>query len=387
VIKTMIALVSDQRMQNVIPILQIGASYKELVLVLSKERRTGKPLPQYRRSADDLKAVLENCLEVRTCDELVDPYDIDAVTNVVGSLLENGNQNNVVVNISGGTKPMAIGALRAAQAAGATCLYTNTEDSEILWLSPNGSTRSEPIRVVGLDVPLYIRAYGEKVSSSSKVADLDAVHKTWAEMIGYNHRAIYQKVVVPVTSAIKKAYREESGFPVTCKAKPTRRQQVSIEQLAQKGLWQWSPSSDQIALTDRLAASFLRGTWVEVYVAMQMQCCDLFDDVRLNVKLDGVEGEIDVAAVSNGKLVLIECKSNVQRSQQLSKLDSLRRRLGGPYAQAYYARASEAYARKIREQCSKFRLNGVFFGAQLGGIGKEIGKNVGALAKQQESTT
>jgi hypothetical protein len=381
--RTMIALVSDQRMQNVIPILQQGVSYEGLVLVLSKERRTGKPLPRYLKSADDLKAVLEQRLKVSTCDECVDPYDIEAVTATIGSLVRNIGSGNVVVNISGGTKPMAIGAMRGAQAEEAVCLYTNTEDGEILWLFPDGSTKADPIRVVGLDVPLYIRAYGEEVASSRKVTDVDAVHRTWAEMIGDNHGATYQKVILPVTSAIKKAYKERSGFPVFCRVRPTQRQQEIIDQLAQKGLWEWDRSEGQIVVTHKLAARFLHGTWVEVYVATQMQRSGLFDDIRLNVELVGVDGEIDVAAVSNGKLVLIECKSNVRRSQQLSKLDSFRRRLGGPYAQAYYARASEAYATQIQKQCQKFRLNGVLFGAQLHDIAGEIGNNIGALLKRQ----
>lgn len=379
--RAMIALVSDQRMQNVIPILQDGASYGELVLVLSKERRSGKPLPRYLGSADDLRAVLDRRLRVSLCDECVDPYSIESGTTVVGSLVEGLGKDDVVVNISGGTKPMAIGALRGAQTKGAVCLYTNTEDGEILWLFPDGSISSEPIRVVGLDVPVYIRAYGEEVASSHKVADLDADQRTWAEVLGDNHKLIYQKAVVPITSAIKKARKEGSGFPVICQVRPARRGREIINRLAQEGLWEWNQSLDQVAITSKLAASFLHGAWVEVYVAMQMQHSGLFDDVRLNVELAGVDGEIDVAAVSNGKLVLIECKSNVQRTQQLAKLAFFRRRLGGPYAQAYYARASEAYATQIRGQCQKIRLNGVFFGAQLRDIGRAIGKNMGILPK------
>jgi len=379
--RMMIALVSDQRMQNVIPILQAGARYDELTLVLSKDRRTGKPLDRYVHSAGDLKAVLEGNLKVNTCQEWVDPYNIEVVMAVVGSCIQDSGHDDQVVNISGGTKPMAIGALRAAQAAQVPSLYTNTEDNEILWLFPDGSTSSEPIQVVGLDVPLYIRAYGERVTESKTVADLDAACQTWAEIIGSNHKVIYQQVVVPIMSAIKEAHREKSGLPIVCSVRPTHRQLGIIEQLAQEGLWEWDQGSGQITVAEELAIECLNGFWVEHYVAMKMQYSGLFDDVRLNVKLDGVDGEIDVAAVSNGKLVLVECKSNVQRSEQLSKLDSFRRRLGGPFAQAYYGRASEAYAAQIQAQARKFGLNGVVFGAQIRDIGEVIGKNLGTLPK------
>lgn len=373
----MIALISDQRMQNVIPILQDGAAYGELVLVLSKERSTGMPHHKYRKATDDLIAVLGSRLKVNPSDKFVDPYNIEDVARAVSSLIpQNTGADNIVVNISGGTKPMAIGALRAAHKAGVACLYTNTEDGEILWLFPDGLTKSDPIQVQGLDVPLYIRAYGEEVISSRKVEELNEIQKASAQVIGEQHTVIYQKVIVPVTSAIKGARKNGSGFPITCKVTPTRRQRQNIEQLARNGLWEWHQDTEEIVVTQKSNADFLNGGWVEVYVAMQLQQTNLFDDVRLNIELKGVEGEIDVAAVSNGKLVLFECKSNVQQSQQLSKLDSFRRRLGGPYAQAYYARASAAYASRIREQCRKFRLNGVFFGPELRSIGEQIGQRL-----------
>jgi len=123
----MIALVSDQRMQNIIPIFQKGASYNDLTLILSKERRTGKPHPKYEKAANDLKAVLGSRLRVSSSNGLVDPYNIEAIAAKISSLVEKYNgRNEVVINISGGTKPMAIGALQAAQKMGATCLYTNT---------------------------------------------------------------------------------------------------------------------------------------------------------------------------------------------------------------------------------------------------------------------
>lgn len=377
--KTMIALVSDQRMQNVIPLHQVNAQYNGLVLVMSKERRTGKPFPKYEKAANDLIAVLGSKLQVKVSDKFVDPYNIEAMTSTISALV-NKYGNQTVVNISGGTKPMAISALRAAQAAGVACLYTNTEDNEILWLSPDGSITSEPIQVANLDVPLYIRAYGERVIKSKKVTDLSEIHKMWANILGVQHKNIYQPIINKVTSAIKQEYQDKTGYPVICQVKSTHRQAEIIEQLANKWLWLWDQNLKQITLTDKQTANFLNGGWIEILVAIRMQQSGLFDDVLLNIELDGIDGEIDVAAVSNGKLVLVECKSNVKQAIQLNKLDSFRRRLGGPYAQAYYARASEANANQIRQQCQKIHLDGVFFGTELYTIGEKIGEKMRCIS-------
>jgi Holliday junction resolvase-like predicted endonuclease len=372
----MIALVSDQRMQNVFPILQAGAHYDELILVLSKERRTGQPLPRFLQAADDLTEALHSRVKVSLCTDCIDPFNIEETATAISALIQQaGGQTDVLVNISGGTKPMAIGALRAAQAASVTSLYTDTEDNELIRLFANGSIETEQIQVEDLKVPIYIRAYGETIVTAQETKKLSTTQMLWAKTIGEHYEAIYQQVIVPVTSAIKIA---KGIYPVICTLSPTRRQQSIIEQLAQQGLWEWHAGigSGQIFITGGPTAHFLNGGWVEILAAIKLQASGFFDDVLLNVTLKGVEGEIDVAAVSNGRLVLIECKSNVQRTEQLSKLDNFRRRLGGPFAQAYYARASDAYQSQILQQCQKLRLDGVFFGAQLREIGVKIGEKI-----------
>jgi len=373
--KDMISLVSDQRMQNVIPVLQDMAVWNRIFLVLSKDRRTQQPHPRFKQSAQDLKAVLET--DKRTViisDEYIDPYSIGSTDKVVTALIQQlGADNTVMVNISGGTKPMAIGALRAAQSAGVPSLYTNTEDNEILWLAPDGSIRSEEIKVLGLDVALYIRAYGAEIASALRVDDLPKDRRFWAEFIGDNHRMLYKRIIVQVDRAITEAHRAKTGFPVRCRVSPTRNQLPLIQRLTDAGLWTWDKNTEEIIVSDPMITQFLHGGWIEAYVASQMQNSGLFDEVLLNVTLKGMDGEIDLAAVRNGKLVLIECKSNVQRSEQLNKLDAFRRRLGGPFAKAFYARAGDEYADSIRAQCKKIQLDGVFFGEELQSIGRQIG--------------
>jgi hypothetical protein len=376
-IQIMVALVSDQRMQNIIPIFQRGAKYKELILVSSRERKTGKPNARYEKAAKDLSAVLSPRLKVNLSNDYVDPYDIEDAARAIRYQLKKYDGNHeVVVNISGGTKPMAIGAIRATHELGEVCLYTDTEDEELLTLPPCGPVMREPIRVSGLNVESYFRAYGEVVTESKKVEDLPKKTREWAKMIGDQHTIIYPKIIVRLMKAVKEAIDNGQSFPIACKANSTRRQREVISQLAQLGLWIYHQETDEITITDRESASFLDGFWVEAYVGMKIQQSGCFDDVELNLKLEGWDGEIDVAAISNGKLVLIECKSNFQQSQQLGKLTSLRERIGGPFAQAYYARASESHADQIKKQCRKYHLNGEFFGAQLSSIGEMIGKNI-----------
>ena len=379
--RTMIALVSDQRMQNVFPVIQQGAKYDELILVLSKDRRTGKPLGRFVKSAEDLKAVLYGYVDqIKIHDTYVDPYDIEAVRSVIFSLINSLSEprQNMVLNISGGTKPMAIGAFQAAQSAGIKCVYTDTEDGELIWISPDGTIDKEPIRVF-LDVPTYIRAYGETVEKSRTPEQLVPQRVRWSLLLMDHYKVLYKQIIHKLLLRFKRE-TEESGKPVLpfrYEISPTRRQREAIRILVQEGLWDWDESGNQIVVSDMERIKFLDGGWVEMFVAHQLHKSNYFDDVKMNLTLKGVEGEIDVAAVSNGRLVLIECKSNVRRSVQLNMLDAFRKRLGGPYANAYYARASDAYKSQIEKQVRKIRLNGVFFGAELRNVAQKIAQEMG----------
>lgn len=210
--------------------------------------------------------------------------------------------------------------------------------------------------------------------------DIAPQQMKWADLIGDNHQVIYSSVVNAVCDQMKRQAREKSlTWPLELSlASLTRRQRCLVQQLQEAGLWEWDEGQSLLRVPDLLSGSFLNGNWVEVYVARRLQETTLFDDVCLNVELEGVAGEIDVAAVANGKLVLIECKSNVQQTEQLGKLVANQTLLGGPFAQAYYARASKAGSRQIRTQVLAKGLNGAFFGDELKLMGIEISRSLGA---------
>jgi hypothetical protein len=79
---------------------------------------------------------------------------------------------------------------------------------------------------------------------------------------------------------------------------------------------------------------FLTGEWLELLVYRLLRRRPAgrkkgFDHVWWQVKLAGVENELDVAATGRGRLVVIECKSGDPGGQEtLNKLQALRHRLG-----------------------------------------------------------
>lgn len=362
-----IALVSDQRIQNLIPLFQQGRSYTHLVLVLSRERATGVPAERYQQAAQHIGRVAEQLgVHVEQYDCFVDPFKIeDSEETIAKCIATLGPNDEVSLNFTGGTKPMAIGALRAARGLSRRAVYVNTEDNELLWIEPDGTLRSETIRVDGLGLDQYVTAYGEAISSRTTVSQIDPDEVEWAEIIARHHSVIYRRVVQRLNQRTKQAWKDKAGYPISLSIRPTRREEAVIEQLEETGLWNWDRSRSGLSIPDPSKAGFLNGRWVEVYTAAHLDAAGCFDEVAINVTPEGIEGEIDAAVIANGRLALFECKSNVKQSQQLAKLDSFRKNLGGPYALAFYVRASSAYRRQVVSQASKWRINHVFMGADI----------------------
>lgn len=364
--QTMIALVSDQRMQNLTPLFQQGQAYSRLILVLSKERATGYPAKKFKDIAGHIAVVAKQAgVATEVYDTFVDPFRIEDSERVVTKCIETaGCESSVDVNFTGGTKLMAVGAWLAAKNQGQQAVYVDTENGELLWLYPDGTCQADPIRIRNFGIDFYIEAYGEQVCKKAYVADLDPSEIEWAQAIAKEHAVIYP-VVNRLNQQTKMAQKTKSGYPVRLAFRPTRRQKDLIERLAAIGLWEWDVTSSTLSLPNRERADFLNGRWVESYTASSLAQSGCFDEVALNITLRDIEGEIDVAVIRNGRLALFECKSNVQRSQQLAKLDSFRKNLGGSYALAFYVRASDANAKQVKRQAQKWRMNYTFLGSEL----------------------
>ncbi len=367
----MIALVSDQRMQNILPLLQQGSQYRELILVMSKERGTGKPAQRFIKATNDIADVVAHVrpnMYVSVCCHFFDPYDIDEIRALIECLIVSGEQQ-VVVNMSGGTKPMAIGALQAAQQTGIACVYTNTENNELIWIMPNAAVHTEAFNLMDLDVSAYLRAYGDRVESCTVFNDINAETVAWADTLLDHYEVLYKAVIVKVMRALSD---RSGGYPISVALAPTRRQKNIIATLAHQSLWEWNEGRSEIVVHHQRQADFICGGWVELCVACQLHRSSAFHNICLNIKLHDIDGDIDVAVISGARLILIECKSNLKETNQLNTLLGFKNKLGGPFAHAYYARAADDNKPNIMKKSNKLRLNGVFCGTELRTLAQEI---------------
>lgn len=125
--QAMIALVSEQRMQNIIPCYQEGLAFAEVHLVRSLEAET--PGNALSRAWRDTKRALENAVQVWDVPPPVDAFNVSAARAAVKAAIEQLTSKGlrVAVNFTGGTKCMSVGAFLAAMEAGCLAFYVDTD--------------------------------------------------------------------------------------------------------------------------------------------------------------------------------------------------------------------------------------------------------------------
>lgn len=362
---TMIALVSDQRMQNVIPILQADVTYGELILVTSKDRRTGETLPKYIEATEDLKAVLGSHLNVKLSAESVDPYNIEAVASTISTLINQcGGRDNLVVNMSGGTKPMAIGAYLAAQDIGVDALYVDTANEKLVWFS-KGHRREEAFDLAGrLTVPIYFQA-------NNKQIDKRRTRKS----------ALLQKAYEAARTLLPTWPECASTLEQFGKAVSQGQDRVKISDkiaaiLAQYGFVYKDGSEWVIKQQGR---SFLSGKWLEAMVHVLLEDAHEFGDVKSNLCLQGVENELDVVVTRNGQLAIIECKSGSLGGQTtLNKLQAIRTGFG-TFARSFFvtSRKESEVDNNFRNRAREYSVRQIITAESLLQIGEKIKSGMG----------
>ncbi len=200
---------------------------------------------------------------------LVDPYEIQSTRKQIQSTLDRSISagNTCVVNLSGGTKLMALAALQAARSSPpekgipepVVCLYVNTEKNQLIFLDAAGEdTGNEEIRVE-ISIQQYLEAHGLHVSDNQ----------------AFNPHGANCQAIPPKT-----------------------------------------------------------GDVLESRVESLSRVSGYFDEVRRNVFIrkpvpDGksVSNELDVVAISNGRLVVCSCKAGVNlKKEMLYELAALSRR-------------------------------------------------------------
>jgi hypothetical protein len=163
--QVIIALVSEQRMQNIIPCLQRGQAFSHVWLVRSTDADI--PNSRFALAMENTREALSNLnVPVNLPKSPVGAYGVVETQKMVSEIIQQETGARVVVNFTGGTKCMSIGAYLAAQDTRTTALYVDTANEKLVWFHPEGRTEEQEFDLAGrLTADVYLRAYGKLIDA------------------------------------------------------------------------------------------------------------------------------------------------------------------------------------------------------------------------------
>lgn len=330
-VQAMIALVSEQRMQNIIPCYQKGLSFTEVHLVRSLEAET--PGNRLSRAWQNTKQVLKDMVRVQDVAPAVDAFNVGAAQATIRAAIEQLARKGlqVVVNFTGGTKCMSVGAFLAAMETGCSAFYVDTDHERLVWYNREQQIAEHKFDLRPITVPFYLAAYGltckepdqqEQPQRLSKLIDL--ILTFWPQCV---------PILEEWAELAKKG--QKSGL-----LSSLRESDLFVNQFINL-LFQFEllDNKNGKLVFSKDGVDFITGDWLEltVYHLLRSHSKGVgasFDDVQWSVKaeLEGVENELDVVLTRRGQLFVIECKSGdlrgSARQATLNKLEALRYRLG-----------------------------------------------------------
>ena len=353
---TLICLISDQRMQNAIPLFQKDRCYERVFLIVSEEN--GQINKRFAGYAEDFIAAFADNAACTIAPAAVDPMDPNSTKTVIESLASGPCRNDeITINFTGGTKPMSIGAFHAGISLGCNMLYIDTQKEQI-YTYIRGTSSIEPFDLETITVRHVLRAHGKDIQPAKKESAVETDFGLSEQIAAHGPESFHLLIHLhdALTTFIKaeeKKYqqiadeRKNLNMPALERPKGMDREyQLSIkdfrtapwlvEGFLQAGVMR---REDSHYWLNNRAFKYLNGDWLELFVYHLLAKKERFNDLLFKVLVTGIENEIDIACTLNAKLALIECKIgkvNGSATQPiLGRLRALKESLAGAFGKSF----------------------------------------------------
>ena len=351
-----ICLVSAQPIPNLIPLKM-------------EELRPGKVInlvsPDMQVRAGRLKKIA-NEWGISVEEKQISPYDLASARDTCLSLLAEHEDDDVVLNVTGGTKLMALAAFEVFREGDRQIIYVDTQNEMVQVISPEPHTI--PFRSL-IKVKPYLAAYGQTIKYD----------RTYREMVSQNKQVVDTLVknspkyesAISIMNGYAAPLRVKRIFP---QGKPIDDRHREIPEFMELILLLEDKKilclqEGKIVFPELSAVEFLSGGWLEEHVFDVVSSIP-YSDARMGVKVEwGQSGstpttnEYDVVFTRNNRLYLIECKtkrfagSDLEGSTEdlIYKLESLKDAAGGLYGKGMLV----SYRKLTDAQKRRLKLNGI----------------------------
>jgi hypothetical protein len=347
-----VCLVSGQSIPNLIPLKMEDLAPQRVILLVS---------PDMEIQADRIEKVMKSWkIEVERYP--ISPYNLYSARKTC--LLDKFKGESITLNVTGGTKIMALAAFEVFREMKKPIIYVDTQNKEIQRLSP----QFEKIKFKGvIEVKPYLAAYGQNIIKEN--ADMEIIKK---------HRPVIHKLVSEISRLEKPVsfmnrysapLRNVKTFPLEIEiAENDLTQPAFVELLMLFHKHDIVEKRDRkLIFSNSVDVHFVSGGWLEEYVYSVLSSVSN-TDAKIGVTVEWDQhgprpptNEYDVIFTCNNQLYLIECKTKrfmgedreLEGADPIYKLDSLRDAAGGLFGKGMLV----SYKKLTDDQKKRLKAN------------------------------
>lgn len=346
-----VCLVSAQPIPNLIPLRMDELRPKKVILLVS---------PDMKIQAERLERVVREW-GIATEKTPISPYDLNSARETCLSLLAQYETDEIMLNVTGGTKIMAFAAFEVFRQMGRPILYVDTQDQRVDLLSPTLGT--VPFKSV-IKVRNYLAAYGQQILSAEDHTKISSAHRHVIEAIVADVPAVERGI--SILNKYASPYRSSRTFPLEIEIEQhdmaDERFQEVLTLFAQNGII--TIRGNAVTFPSLSSVEFASGGWLEEHAYRIVSSLNP-TDAKIGVKIrwdsnrsGAPDNEYDVVFTVNNRLYLVECKTKRFRGNDVEnagedavyKLETLREAAGGLYGRAMlvsYRRLSDQQKRRL----------------------------------------
>ncbi|MEN9905330.1 MAG: hypothetical protein RLZZ555_1895 [Pseudomonadota bacterium] len=325
---TQIMLVSAQAAPNLLPALDPALKPRQAVLVVTQKMQA---------RADALQKVLQEAGVKVSRVPLADERNFSLLESALMDVAAAQDDGDIALNLTGGTKLMALAAQSVASAAGWRTFYVDVDTDEVIWIG-HQAPAPQPLGQQ-LRLSHYLRSYGYTpeggVDRPAPSARHNALLATLILQIGSLEQPLGQ------LNFLAQQAQDRRSLSVR---RPDQQAAPGLDALLQhfQQAGCLKVMADTIQFASEAELDFVKGGWLEHHVFRTVSALHADLGVRDHaanlgvIDSSGVRNEMDVAFMARNRLWVIECKTARMDSPQqpkandtLFKLAEVCRRVGG----------------------------------------------------------
>ena len=267
---------------------------------------------------------------------LVSDTGQEAMYSVLNSIYEACGGESLGINLTGGTKLMALAAAEWASAYDVPAFYIDTAGEQAILIGREW--QHSPLPDV-LTVRGLLAANGFLVEQSDSTPVPPPRRSLLARLLDFTCSPRGEKALGRLNYLAQKAL--EGGLCVRDEGPEDAAWDELLAFFSEAGMAQ--AEAGYVAFPDEAARSWCNGLWFEEYVKMTLYHLKAKQRIHdfassVTVRRDGVLNELDALFTARNRLFTIECKTTAmplnRAASFLYKADSLHDRLGGVFARA-----------------------------------------------------